>query len=327
MGFGGGSEVERRVRSRARWPKAAPGRRSLYCALNAAKTLPLAGLCLATAALAQHPEWGPEPPVAPFGLDPLPSERVVHPLIFPVLGPSRWIDGFGELRGKFLHTGIDIRAAKMTPIVAPISGTLGMKTESFWIYEDDGWAVLGTHLNDDNPGQHDHAGDRDVMFAPGLVAGQHVHSGQFLGYVGESGDATAPHLHFEIYVPGAGRTEPRIRDPFPSLKAAKVISAPVVFQPLERPPKGCIRIQGCVRKVDALTHRLTVIVAAKQYPSGVTTAVTQVRFLRVTVPNEVAASAGGWDGLARIGPTRIIGLILPDSPKPDEATVSQIIAR
>src|SRR5438046_1207676 len=97
------------------------------------------------------------------------SERVVIPLVFPVLGPSQWIDGYNENRGKCRHTGIDIRAPKMTPIVAPFAGRIGIKRMSFWIYGDDGWAMLGTHLNDDDFGRHNHLGNRDIMFAPDLV--------------------------------------------------------------------------------------------------------------------------------------------------------------
>ncbi|WP_144240996.1 M23 family metallopeptidase [Fimbriimonas ginsengisoli] len=258
----------------------------------------------------QHPEWGPEPPVAPYGREPLPPQKVRIPMIFPVLGVSRWNDGYGENRGRFLHTGIDIRAPKMTPIVAPISGTIGMKRESFWIYGDNGWVVLGTHLNDDNVGRHDHRATRDLMFAPDLSPGQHVQAGRFLGYVGESGDATAPHLHFELYAPGSGPTRSRIRDPYPSLKAAKVIGEPLVWvpNPGEHPRKGEIRFQGCVRRTEPGKGLLTLLLVAEQNDAGVVRPVSKVRYARFNLAPSVAQQAGGWEGLEVVSETKAIAV-------------------
>src|ERR1700722_151385 len=157
-----------------------------------------------------HPEWGPPPPVAPFSTHNLPHIPHVVGMYFPVIGATHFSDDYNAFRGNYRHTGIDIAAPKMTPIVAPFAGTIGIKRESFWIYGEDGWAILGTHLNDDNLGCHDRKGDRDVMFAPNLVPGQHVEAGQFIGYVGMSGNATGPHLHFELYAPGSGTPMSRI---------------------------------------------------------------------------------------------------------------------
>lgn len=272
-----------------------------------------------------HPEWGPEPPVAPFGQENLPSQPVLHPMIFPVIAQVRMDNGYNEERGKFRHTGIDIRGPKMSPVVAPIAGVLGFKKYSFWIYGDDGWAVLGTHLNDDNIGKHDHAASTDLMFAPDLVPGQRIHSGQFIGYLGESGDATAPHLHFELYEPGAGATMTRIRNPWASLKAAQLITSPVVYSSLAPPQKGFVRYQGCIRKIESDKNFLTVILTAKVLPNGQTTVITQCRYLRVKLSPTALEDAGGWDSLAEVWETLPIGLVLNGADKPDDATVAHIV--
>jgi murein DD-endopeptidase MepM/ murein hydrolase activator NlpD len=274
---------------------------------------PFAMLASLLAMAPDHPEWGPPPPVAPFTHDYLPSDRVVTELVFPVIGKCRWRDDYNVDRDANRHTGIDIRAPKMCPIVAPISGVLGMKPQTFWIYSRDGWAVLGTHLNDDNLGTHDHAGDRDVMFAPGLVAGQYIQAGQFIGYVGESGDATAPHLHFELYVPGPGPSMDRIRDPYPSLKSARVLTHPIglIPSPEDRPAEGQIRVEGCVRRVDADRKRLTLILAAKETPTGTVTAINQIRYLQLHLSDQEADSLGGWKAIADLPAWQTIGAYLP----------------
>lgn len=249
-----------------------------------------------------HPEWGPNPPVAPYTMALLPSQRIKVPMIFPVLGKSHWKDGYGEVRGNFRHTGIDICADKWTPIVAPFSGRIGLKPESFWIYGDNGWMMLGTHLNNDNPGTHDAKGDRDVMFAPNVEPNQHVSAGQFIGYVGESGDATGPHLHFEIYAPGEGSTLPRIRDPFPSLKASQVIMLPRSAAPnvTARPKTGEVRYMGCIRKLDQKAGTVTLLMTNVQLPNGVVNVATKVRYKKVTLAGSALADVGGWQALESV---------------------------
>jgi murein DD-endopeptidase MepM/ murein hydrolase activator NlpD len=39
-------------------------------------------------------------------------------------------------------------------------------------------------------------------FARGIVEGVHVNQGQVIGYLGSSGMATGPHLHYEVIVNG-----------------------------------------------------------------------------------------------------------------------------
>ncbi len=275
---------------------------------------------------AGHPNWGPEPPVAPYTRARLPIQNDSVGIIFPVIGRCRWRDDYNANRGPYRHTGIDIRAPKMSPIVAPFSGLLGMKRESFWIFGDNGWAMLGTHLNDDDLGTHNHRGSRDVMFAPELTPGQRVIAGQFIGYVGMSGDATGPHLHFELYAPGGGKTMDRIRDPFPSLKRAQVIRAPRMasMQELALPRRDEIRLQGCVRKISPSSHSITVLLTAKQTAKGFITAQTHIRYLHLRVSDAVLAQVGGWDQLTNLPATQSLGFYIYAGDNPEGSLVHSI---
>ncbi len=253
-------------------------------------------------------------------------------MIFPVIGRVKMRSGYNEPRTTHRHPGMDIVAPKMTPIVAPFSGILGMKRESFWIWADDGWGFLGTHLNDDNIGRNDDRGTRDVMFAPDLMPGQRVEAGRLIGYVGDSGNATGPHLHMELFAPGGrvGNTRGKLRDPEPSLHMAQRLSAPRVFLPAsdQRPMKGEQRLQGCVRKVvpgsEGTPGTVTLLLTAKQDAAGRASAVARVRYLRVRISDSVIEGIGGWDALERIPANIAIGVYVPEGTRPDGSLVRRM---
>jgi murein DD-endopeptidase MepM/ murein hydrolase activator NlpD len=141
-------------------------------------------------------------------------------LVFPVRGDYSLVGRFGEARANDRrHQGIDIAAAKMTPVVAVADGkiewlhdTPGESCCAVALHHDSGWHSRYLHLNDDTPGTDD---GRVVGIVKGLQVGDHVRAGQLIGWVGDSGNATAPHLHFELLGPDGAAV-----DPYRSLQAA-----------------------------------------------------------------------------------------------------------
>ncbi len=223
------------------------------------------------------------PPVAPFSNRSLPTARVKMPIIFPLIGGSGFNDGYNSQRSGYRHTGNDMRASKLTPIVAPFRGVFGNKVHTFWIYGDYGWKCLGTHLNDDTPGTNDGKNNFDFMFAPNLRFGDKVEAGQLIGYVGNSGHATGPHLHFEMYSPVG------IRNPFPSLQRAMRIATPVrTIRSLEdKPNDGEERYEVCKRNWIRSTGSFYGILVAKQYDTGRVIMSKRPSFVTFTFPEKL----------------------------------------
>ena len=114
--------------------------------------------------------------------------------------PSLWpVEGrigstFGERQDPFngegaFHSGIDIDAPYGTPVHAAADGdVLNVGMVSGY-----GKEVLLDHGHD----LHTVYGH---LSAFAVLSGEHVSRGQIIGYVGQSGRATGPHLHYEVRV-------------------------------------------------------------------------------------------------------------------------------
>lgn len=235
-----------------------------------------------------HRDWGSygkyPPPVAPYTLSSLPAETIYIPMIHPILGYRALRNNYNHHRGSHRHTGIDMPARKMTPIVAPFTGVFGNKLHSFWIYGDNGYRCLATHLNDDTPGTNDGKNNPDFMFAPNLRFGDRVVQGQLIGYVGNSGQATGPHLHFEIH------TDRGIRNPFQSLQYAQVIREPrlELRAKEDKPAQGQERYEVCKRHFNREKNAFYGILVAKQYDNGRVVVSSKPSFVTMPVPEEIA---------------------------------------
>jgi murein DD-endopeptidase MepM/ murein hydrolase activator NlpD len=120
----------------------------------------------------------------------------------PVDGSS-YTDDYGP-RGSGFHFGIDMQAPTGTPIWAVKSGQVVYALESagglvVYLYADDGNVYYYAHMSE-------------------AVGGNRgVGQGEWIGRVGQTGDATGPHLHFEIRLGGVNGQH---TDPYPTLRNA-----------------------------------------------------------------------------------------------------------
>jgi len=121
-------------------------------------------------------------------------------LLIPVDGirADDLADTWGQARSEGRsHRGIDILAPRFTSVRAAADGQIVRLFDSqrggITIYQYDArerYVFYYAHLE---ARAHD------------LIEGAHVSRGQVIGYVGASGNATTPHLHFEIQRLGAER--------------------------------------------------------------------------------------------------------------------------
>ena len=117
---------------------------------------------------------------------------------------------FGAARTGHIHQGQDVLAATGTPLVAVTAGTV-----SYRAYQAAGagyYVVL--HGNDGRDYVYMHLREAALY-----GAGTPVTRGRVLGYVGATGDAQGPHLHFEIWVGGWYAKGGAPVDPLPYLRA------------------------------------------------------------------------------------------------------------
>lgn len=165
----------------------------------------------------QAPVKAPPPPAAPAPLQagvPTPAQTVADGAVFPVAGPHSFggpENRYGAPRSNHIHEGQDILAAEGTPDVAPLAGTI-----TWTSYQAGGagyYAVEHTLIGFDFMFAHCKAGTLLVS------AEQAVAAGQQLCQAGQTGDATTPHLHFEMWVGGWQAKGGHSIDPLPYLQA------------------------------------------------------------------------------------------------------------
>ncbi len=146
------------------------------------------------AALLAFQQWAGIDPIAVAGPQTLAALRQppsASPIKVWMPIDSTGTDGFGP-RGARFHTGIDYPAQLGAPVVAArdgivvTAGVLPGYGNMIEVQHEQGVSTLYAHLS-------------RILVDPG----KRVTRGTTIGLVGATGDATGPHLHFEVHLRGA----------------------------------------------------------------------------------------------------------------------------
>lgn len=131
---------------------------------------------------------------------------------FPILGAHDFggaAGRFGAGRAGHTHEGQDVMAACGTPLVAARGGRV-----QYSGYQ----GAAGNYIVIDGKGTGYDMGYMHLLEPSPLQEGEVVRTGQPIGIVGQTGDATACHLHFEIWTAPGWYEGGSPIDPLPYLK-------------------------------------------------------------------------------------------------------------
>ncbi|NUR07757.1 MAG: peptidoglycan DD-metalloendopeptidase family protein [Nocardioidaceae bacterium] len=148
------------------------------------------------------------------------------PVVYPLPKGSGFRDNhnFGNHGGMWSreHTGTDLSVACGTPVLAATAGTVVVRTDQPWAGH---WLVQVSTGVGQLTTWYGH------MRALDVTAGQTVRAGQQIGEVGDLGNATGCHLHFEVHPQGGSIYRDSV-DPSPWL-AENVGREDVGSQPVD----------------------------------------------------------------------------------------------
>ena len=126
------------------------------------------------------------------------GDSVRKALLRTPIDGAKITSGFGMrmhpiLGYSLMHKGVDFGAPIGTPIYAAGDGVIQI------IGPVSGY---GNYIRLKHTATYGTAYGHISRFAAGLRVGSHVHQGQVIAYVGMTGRATGPHLHFEVIKDG-----------------------------------------------------------------------------------------------------------------------------
>jgi hypothetical protein len=146
-------------------------------------------------------------PIAGTADDPASFVLLRH--VFPVRGPHYYGEGAARFGGGRGHQGQDVFATCGTPLVAARGGRVQFR--GYHTAAGNYLVIDGARTGVDYGYMH--------LRAPALVKeGDRVRTGQLIGYVGDTGDASACHLHMELWTAPGWYSGGSPYDPLPSLR-------------------------------------------------------------------------------------------------------------
>jgi hypothetical protein len=114
------------------------------------------------------------------------------------------------------HTGRDFATPIGTPVLAVGDGVIDFAGQADWTYADNPLWMVGSICIILNCGDTEPDFTYGHLSSVSVAQGERVTQGQVIGYTGNTGASTGPHLHFEALPPGYvldqwtyGRVDPR----------------------------------------------------------------------------------------------------------------------
>jgi murein DD-endopeptidase MepM/ murein hydrolase activator NlpD len=162
---------------------------------------------------------------------PLAATRITSefgPRLHPLLGYTR------------MHRGVDFGAASGTPVLAAADGVVaaagwdGGYGRRILLRHADSVETLYAHLS---------------RVGPSVVASAAVRQGQVIGWTGESGRVTGPHLHFEVRLRGVAVNPSLARPSTPMLSRTERLAFEIRRQAIARMLAACGARDGAGRCV------------------------------------------------------------------------------
>ncbi|HEY4452542.1 MAG TPA: M23 family metallopeptidase [Solirubrobacteraceae bacterium] len=172
-----------------------------------------ATLAVSSAPAATPAPSAPASPAVEPGV-PSPAQSAAAGAVFPVGGAHNFggpENRFGAPRGTHTHQGQDVLTSEGTPVLAPLAGVI--ESTNYQAGAAGYYVVEHTSVGFDFFFAHCEAASFSVSARQGVSAGQQ------LCRAGQTGDATTPHLHFEMWVGGWWAPGGHPIDPLPYLEA------------------------------------------------------------------------------------------------------------